>query len=904
MKVYCVISHTHWDREWYQTQEQFRLRLIDLLDNLMDILDENENYIFHMDAQTIVMEDYWELYPERKEQCCRYIREGRLLIGPWYVQNDFFLTSGEATIRNLLIGMKQAREYGKCSMTGYMPDQFGLPSQMPQIFANFGIDHCIFGRGRHIVYLDENGERQVQDAPCEFIWRSPDGTQMLAICMNDWYNNAQRFSADINKAMLLLQSIAERMEKNAGTPYLLLMNGVDHLEAQEDLLPIIEQMNLRLPQGEQIIQTTMEEYVRNVRQQLQIDELTVHMGELTQGSNYTLLRDTASSRIYLKMQNLQLQNMLENQLEPLYTILQLLGTKGQYPSGHLDYLWKMLIRNHAHDSICGCSKDAVHRHMEDRFAAIGEMGEALVRRGMLRLAEHIAADMDQKDYMIVVFNGLERPRGGIIETTVDIVLNEATDGLQIIDSQGKEVAYELLKQETVSKGVFAAINLPGFVEIQRYHIRMLVDEVPPYGYTAYRVVPTAPTTALAEKKLLSAGDDGTYCLENQHLKAVVASDGTISLQHKKSGHTFNDLLSVCDVADIGDSYMHFPMPGDVPIVLSDFKPKILVEETGCLRGQLRLHYELLLPECYDSSTKKRSEQLVAMPFDIILALEADEQQLRIRFSFENKVKDHLLRAVIRTGCNTDDSEALVPFDMVSRNKWRNDTSYVNESEHNSGVVTLRDKEIALSVLNFGIYSYEHLQNEDGTLTFALVRSTGRINIEGVGAPEDDSWEAPENQCLRQLCCDLAILPCSADPAFAAKCFQNPLLVQSEAADMRKFAGGRTAVQSSEIAELFYRPLPATAVHLPMQIGGFRLRGEGLLATALKQSCDRKAWVFRFFNTGDALVHATLELNDLPVAQVWKADLQEQAKLQLPICDGSISIDAGPKEIVTLKLCVE
>ena len=78
---------------------------------MLEILDMQPDYVFHMDAQTIVFEDYWEIKPEMKEKCCNYIKEGRILVGPWYVQNDFFLTSGEATVRNLLIGMDQAKKW-------------------------------------------------------------------------------------------------------------------------------------------------------------------------------------------------------------------------------------------------------------------------------------------------------------------------------------------------------------------------------------------------------------------------------------------------------------------------------------------------------------------------------------------------------------------------------------------------------------------------------------------------------------------------------------------------------------------------------------------------------------------------------------------------------------------------
>ena len=55
-KRYCLISHTHWDREWYLPFENFRMRLVDLIDNLLDILKEDKEYRFHLDAQTIVLD--------------------------------------------------------------------------------------------------------------------------------------------------------------------------------------------------------------------------------------------------------------------------------------------------------------------------------------------------------------------------------------------------------------------------------------------------------------------------------------------------------------------------------------------------------------------------------------------------------------------------------------------------------------------------------------------------------------------------------------------------------------------------------------------------------------------------------------------------------------------------------
>ena len=97
-----VVSHTHWDREWYFTREQFRLRLVDLIDHVLELLESEPRFrYFHLDGQTIVLEDYLEVRPERREDLRREIAAGRLLVGPWYVMPDMFLVSGEALVRNL-----------------------------------------------------------------------------------------------------------------------------------------------------------------------------------------------------------------------------------------------------------------------------------------------------------------------------------------------------------------------------------------------------------------------------------------------------------------------------------------------------------------------------------------------------------------------------------------------------------------------------------------------------------------------------------------------------------------------------------------------------------------------------------------------------------------------------------
>ena len=177
MKLFCVISHTHWDREWYMPLESMKLRLCDLIDRCLVILDEQPEYIFHLDAQTVVLEDYLDIRPEMRDKLRKYISEERLMVGPWYLQNDYYLTSGESTVRNLLEGRRIAEAFGHCDTVGYAPDQFGNISQLPQILKGFGIDNFIFGRGLDTRRPDGSV------MPSEFIWEGADGTQALAVPM-------------------------------------------------------------------------------------------------------------------------------------------------------------------------------------------------------------------------------------------------------------------------------------------------------------------------------------------------------------------------------------------------------------------------------------------------------------------------------------------------------------------------------------------------------------------------------------------------------------------------------------------------------------------------------------------------------------------------------------------------
>ena len=165
-----VVSHTHWDREWYHPAGRFRQRLVALVDELLD--DETgEAAPFLLDGQTILLTDYLDVRPEREEMLSGALRSGHLEAGPWYVLADLLIPGGEALVRNLFEGRRLLDRLGAAAPPVlYAPDAFGHPAALPTIAAGFGLSLIVLWRG-------VGGARWPRSDVLR--WRAPDGSTAL-----------------------------------------------------------------------------------------------------------------------------------------------------------------------------------------------------------------------------------------------------------------------------------------------------------------------------------------------------------------------------------------------------------------------------------------------------------------------------------------------------------------------------------------------------------------------------------------------------------------------------------------------------------------------------------------------------------------------------------------------------
>jgi alpha-mannosidase len=348
---YLVVPHTHWDREWYLPFEVFRLRLGSVVDGVLDTLERDPSFTsFTLDGQAIVLEDYLEVRPENEGRLQALLDAGRLEVGPSYVLPDEILVGGESLVRNLLLGRRVCRRFAvEPSGAGYLPDSFGHPAQLPQILAGFGIRTFLFSRGM--------GD-EIDDVGVVFRWRAG-SAEVVACQMLPHYDNFARLTW-YDDAKERVRGIVERfgeLLRGTGQEEIVLANGSDHLPVEPGLPEILSDLERSLGAGFRI--GRYDEYAPRA------EGLPVHAGELVGSRLQNILRGVNSARIYLKQAN----ERAERRLLSIETAaaLRTLRDDAAYPAADLRLAWRDLLRNHPHDSICGCSCDEVHRDMLIRY---------------------------------------------------------------------------------------------------------------------------------------------------------------------------------------------------------------------------------------------------------------------------------------------------------------------------------------------------------------------------------------------------------------------------------------------------------------------------------------------------------------------------------------------------------
>ncbi|MEA2608448.1 MAG: 2-O-(6-phospho-alpha-D-mannosyl)-D-glycerate hydrolase, partial [Chloroflexota bacterium] len=338
--VVHLVPHTHWDREWYEPFQVFRMRLVELVDQLLERMERDPRMRFTLDGQCATIDDYLEIRPEAEPLIRRLIAEKRLAIGPWQILMDEFLVSGETLVRNLQIGWRRAEGLGRAMPVGYLPDMFGHVAQMPQILRRAGIDGAVVWRGVPAAF------------DCfTFRWAAPVGSEVAAEYLVGGYGNGA-YLFDVPE--LLGEKLVGYRAANAGfygERSVLAMYGTDHAVPTPLLADLVAAVNRDDPTVEIRLETLADYTARP-----ELDERPARLwtGELRSGARANMLMGVSSARIDLKAACARAERLLERYAEPLTAL-----HGGDWPERLLELAWRRVVDNSAHDSICGCSHDQV-----------------------------------------------------------------------------------------------------------------------------------------------------------------------------------------------------------------------------------------------------------------------------------------------------------------------------------------------------------------------------------------------------------------------------------------------------------------------------------------------------------------------------------------------------------------
>lgn len=897
-KVIHIISHSHWDREWYMPFEKHRLKLVNLVDDCLELFEHEDGFkSFHLDGQCIVLDDYLEVKPEKKELIKKNILEDKFYVGPWYILQDEFLTNGESNVRNLLIGIEEANEYGKLCKIGYFPDAFGNAGQMPQLLKQAGMDAVIFGRGVKPVGFNNEVIKtgEYESFYSEMLWNSPDGSGLLGILFANWYNNGAEIPVKEEEAKEFWDNKLADVLRFASTDHLLFMNGCDHQPVQKDLAQAIATANRLYPDYE-FVHSNFKDYITCVKE-FQTNKLSTVTGELTSQmtDGWTTLVNTTSSRIYLKQLNRENEVSLSNLAEPLAVFAADAGAV--YPHETLKYAWKKLMQNHPHDSICGCSTDEVHRDMETRFHNSLQVSTSLITESMDFLGNQIDTSgfKEGADYPFTVFNTTGWKRSGVVTVTLDI---------ERLYKQNLNVSYHKMKELTLKNFILKDNNgtvipceiqdakvrfgydLPDDKFRQPYMARCVTvtfeaEEVPAMGYRVYALSAAESPVKVNDSFVIKDG------MENQFIKVTINTNGTINLLDKTSGKCYEQICYYEDTGDIGNEYIYRQPDGDKAILSKDSTAASLLVEDTSYQAVYKITQTIEIPESAEDTLyeeiismtdvkhrkAKRSTKLLPLEITTYLTLEKNGHGVKVRTEFDNRMKDHRLRVILPTGLDTNRHFTDSVFEVADRPnhhypEWKNPSG----CEHQQCFTGMKEEKAGLVAANFGLYEYEILPDQKNAIAITLLRAVGELGDWGV-------FLTPEAQIQKKCSASFEIIP---------------FTVNSEEMD--------------PIAEAYQFQVPLTAcqifIHkgsLPLEQSYLEWEGQGIYLTGMKNRQDSRDRIVRFMNGTSQVRTLTLKKSD-KVSRYYRSNVIEEHLNDLTANEnGTITLTVNPYEIVTIGL---
>lgn len=922
-----IISNTHWDREWLHNFQETRMKLVEFLDLLLEVMEGDEAYrSFVLDSQVVPVEDYLAVRPENEARVRRLIETGRLLVGPWYTCPEGFEVNGESLVRNLLMGHKVAAAYGHVMKVGHTPFSYGQNSQMPQLYAGFGIDTILFYHG---VSHD--------DTPNEFIFEGADGTRILGSQMSsgaryNFYHGVYRPSVmgkttadreyewregglpfhrcspgqalehyllqcpprkvDKKRLAECVRALREAEKNTATTRHLTFMMGHDSSIADPLEKEMVKLTRKALTEDE-VVRGHYEEMMAAIKAEVDWDNLQVLHGERRvpkpMPAIMHMYSDVLSSRIRMKYRSSEAEYLIQRQVEPFAVAAAMTGA--EYPDALLELAWKTMLQCHAHDSISGSGVDAIEEDMMNRLRQVQDIGEGLYTRSLAAIQQRIDNSSLPEDAIVVtVFNPSLRPRTEVVTAVVDLPWEGPRPRGQF--TLRDAVTGEVMETQCASRKphwavVDHAYDAPCMMRSERFTIHFEAKDVPGLGYATYYVDQQGK---FAQGTLT----DGGHILDNGDIVVNFDNDGTLILVSKQDDILFQGLHYFIDDGEAGHAWMHVRPACDRAVDSRGFPVSIALEEDGPLLARYRVEYHMRIPsgleenggdpwQRLDGVGNQASRGSVEKDLTIVsrFTLRRHARAVEVETCFENTAECHRLRLMLPTERIGDYCHAESAFDVVKReivfgedSVWQGSQSVTFPMQR---FVDVSDADAGLAFIGKGLREYEVTQNDDRCIAVTLLRAY-ELNLTTVSF----RWESHPEMKLTQ------------SPGFHR--FEYRLCPHAE----DYAAGGVLEEADNMVAPLEVVQSGATCGDLPQRHGFLEISPSTIQVSALKKAEKGNGWILRLYNPSEKSTICMIKIVDT-ITHVTQVTLEELPQEEIAFNKGKATLNIESKKIVTLLL---
>jgi hypothetical protein len=863
-----VVSHSHWDREWYLPKETFRYHLCNMVEDLLDLVERDPDYRhFMLDGQASLLDDIEAVRPELLPRLRGHVEAGRISVGPWYVLQDEFLVSGESLARNLLVGRQVSQKFGAPMSVGYVPDAFGHVSQIPRMLQGFGIESAVFWRGA--------GGRE---DTTEWRWRAPGGAEVLCMWLKWSYGFAANLADDSSQVVQRFGVDLDRMLTSSPAKVLIWMNGADHLWPQAHLPAMLEAIREAHP-GVDVIHGGLPLAESLVRERLDVGALPVVDGEMrhTGPAHGFLLPGVLSARSWQQRDHDAAEWRLVREAEPLATLA---GISADQP---LDLAWRTLLKCQPHDSICGCSTDEVHQEVDVRIARTSQLATAIREHAILKLADDPAArEVTARRHGDLQAIVLSNPHPFETPALATLTLHRgAEEGPFRLMGPDGEVAHaivgDVLADQTLSWAGLEEAPMDNPEDLPPTHreltVQILAEALPPLGIQILRIEDAPPT----DEKIPPMAER----VENEHI-ALEAIPGGIAILDRSTGerveHTFED------VGDRGDEYNFCSLAGEA-IHRSDAIDWRVEKRADATATSLTLTGTWRLPRTLsDDRAERVGDASVAMRLEAQLTPGIRGVALDLRI--DNEALDHRLRARFSSSAHAS-AVADAPFDWIERSPQPNPGApdALEMSEPTFPLSSMVTQELTHARYGVGTLGLKEGQlEEDGTLLITILRSVGWLS-RGDMAPHrprhaGPALATPGAQGLgeHRFPYALAFGEQGEDPASLHRILE-PLL----------FPPSARAVPSATVQNQSLLAVEPASIRL----------------AAIKRSASGDAIVVRLMGAASGAPQTTKLTLWRPIEEAWLSDLDERSGPALPVHetpDGSaVRVDVPSRDVVTVAI---